>query len=186
MSFPSGILAGRELQCTHSGSSGLTWQEKYRSAFLGLLALLLIASLFLLHRHGPVDERPTSPQPADAVPFPTRDIATDVEAVADRSSATREPASLDLRSASEVFRNSTMLFAIRRAGFYCADVVSTDETTEDVWLAGCSDTIRYIVAVRGAERFDVHPVAYGDAVAPVPERDRSSEPRSLEPRPLRQ
>jgi hypothetical protein len=151
----------------------------------GLVGLLLLASLSLPRQRGPVQEHPDSAHTADADPVPAGNIATEVDAVAERSDA-REPTAIDLSDASETFRNSTLLFAIRRAGFYCADVVSAHESVEGVWLAGCSDLIMYIVALRGAEQFDVHPVPYGDSVAPLPiERDRSLELRPLEPQPLR-
>jgi hypothetical protein len=72
-----------------------------------------------------------------------------------------------LRESSETYRNSTLLFAIRRAGFNCADVIVAHESVEGVWVARCSDVINYIVTLRGNEQFDVHPVPYGDSVAPV-------------------
>jgi hypothetical protein len=161
----------------------------------GLAGVLGLASVFLLHERGPRDARPDGAPPADAVPIPAGNIATEADAVAARSDALREPAAIDLRDASETFRNSTLLFAIRRAGFYCADVISAHESVEGVWVAGCSDVVNYIVTLRGTEQFDVHPVPYGDSVAPFPLREiprdptridpgRSVEPRFLEP-PLR-
>jgi hypothetical protein len=145
----------------------------------GLGALLLVASLSLLRQRAPVEEATDHSPPTDSVRSPTAGVATDGDAVADRSDAPREPASVDLRGASETFRNSTLLIAIRRAGFYCADVISARESVEGVWVAGCSDIIGYIVTLRDSERFDVHPVPYGDSVTPLPiDRDDSVEPRS--------
>jgi hypothetical protein len=117
----------------------------------------------------------------------TQDIAMRSDAVADRSEAVQEATVIELRSASQTFRNSTLVVAIRRAGFYCADVVSAHESADGVWLANCSDMLGYIVTLRAAEQFDVHPVAqYFDGVTPVPvDRDRSLEPRSLPPQLLR-
>ena len=152
----------------------------------GMVGLLLLASLFLLRQRAPTEERPDGVRPANTVPDPAGNVATDGDAVAARIETAREPAAIDLSDASETFRNSTLLFAIRRAGFNCADVVSAHESVEGVWLASCSDVIIYIVTLRGAEQFDVHPVEYRDSVAPVPlDRDRSPDPRSLEPQPLR-
>ena len=93
----------------------------------------------------------------------------------------QEATLIDLRSASQSFRNSTLVIAIRRAGFYCADVVSAHESADGVWLASCSGMLGYIVTLRAAEQFDVHPVAqYFDGVTPIPvDRDRSLEPRLL-------
>jgi hypothetical protein len=160
---------------------------KYWSALTtGLVGLLLLASLTLRQR-GPVEEVPSHAQPAVSVPAATRDIAMRSDAVADRSEAVQEATPIDLRSASQTFRNSTLVVAIRRAGFFCADVVSAHESADGVWLASCSDMLGYIVTLRAAEQFDVHPVAqYFDGVAPVPvDRDRSLEPRSLPPQLLR-
>ena len=157
----------------------------------GLVLVLLLALAFLLRERRPVDERPDSAQPPAAVAIPAGNISTDGDAVAARGDAARDASAFDLRDSSETYRNSTLLFAIRRAGFYCADVISAHESVEGVWVAGCSDVINYIVTLRGTEQFDVHPVPYGDSVAPavIPynesvapiDRDRSIEPRFLEP-----
>jgi hypothetical protein len=159
---------------------------QYWSAFTAaLVGLLLLASLTLLRR-GPVDEVRNHAQPANSVPAATQDIALQSDALADKTDAAQDAMRIDLRSASQSFRNSTLVFAIRRAGFYCADVVSAHESADGVWVASCSDMLGYIVASRAAEQFDVHPVAqYFDGVAPVPiDRDRLLEPRLLEPRSL--
>ena len=165
---------------------------RYWSAFIGLMGLLLLASLSLLRQRGPVEEVvPNHAQPTDSVPAARGDIVTESDAVADQSDAAREPTAIDLRGASQTFRNSTLLFAIRRGGFSCADVISAHESAEGVWVASCSDMLGYIVTLRGAEQFDVHPVSqYFDSLGPAPDdRDRSLvprllEPRSLEPQPL--
>jgi hypothetical protein len=161
----------------------------------GLASVLLLASVFLRHEREPADERVDRAQPVDAVGIPAENVATATDAPAAQSDAVAGPAALDLRDASETFRNSTLLFAIRRAGFYCADVIAAHESVQGVWVAGCSDVVMYIVTLRGTERFDVHPVPYGDSVAPFPirkefrdptrvDRDRPVEPPLLEP-PLR-
>ena len=153
---------------------------------VGLVGLVVLASLSLQRQHASVEDLPGLAQPADGIPVATRAPATEDDAVSDRSDAPRTPTSIDLRSVSQTFRNSTLLFGIRRAGFYCADVVSAYESADGVWLASCSDMLGYIVTLRGGEQFDVQPVAqYFDGVAPVPvDRDRSLEPRLLEPRSL--
>jgi hypothetical protein len=149
--------------------------------------LLLLASVSVLRQRRPVEEQPNLGQPTDSAPAATLEIAAGGDAVANRSDAAREPPWIDLQSVSETFRNSTLVFAIRRAGLYCADVVSAHESAEGVWVASCTDMLGYIVTLRGPEQFDVHPVAqYFDSVAPVPVyRDRLQEPRALEPQPLR-
>ena len=161
---------------------------KYWGAFIaGLMGLLLLVSLTLLRQREVVEEAPNHAQPADRVAAAARDEAMRSEAVADRSDAVQDPAAIDLRSASPTFRNSTLLTAIRRAGFYCADVVSAHESADGVWVASCSDMLGYIVTLSAAERFDVHPVAqYFDSATPVLiDRDRPLEPRPLGPQPLR-
>jgi hypothetical protein len=160
----------------------------YWSAVTAALAgLLLLAALALLRQRGPVEEVPSRTHPADSVPAETRDVAMRSDAVADRSDVAQEATSINLRSASPTFRYGTLVFAIRRAGFFCAEVVSAHESADGVWVASCSDMLGYIVTLRAADQFDVHPVAqYFDGVTPVPvERDRSLEPPSLLRQPLR-
>jgi hypothetical protein len=155
---------------------------------VALLGLLLLASLLLVRQRGPAEQRLDAAQPADAVSLSTRNVVAEDDEITAQSEATREPTAIDLRDETETFRNSTLLFAIRRAGFDCADVVSAHESVEGVWLASCSDVVIYIVTSRGAEQFDVHPVEYRDSAVPFPIRDRdlrSPEPRSIEPQLLR-
>ncbi len=152
-----------------------------------MLGVLVVACVLWLER-GTVEQRQSHPQATEGSATEPPSIATENESVASRSDAAREPTSIDLRDASQTFRNSTLLFAVRRAGFYCADVLSAREGAAGVWLANCSDLIGYIVTLRGPEQFDVHPVAqYFDGLAPIPvDRDRlQQEPRLLEPEPLR-
>jgi hypothetical protein len=162
----------------------LKWPIKYWTAFTaGLVGLLVLASLTLVHQRRPVV--PDHARPADSVPA-TRDIAMRGEAVADRGDAVQQATAIDLRSASETFRNGTLVFAIRRAGFYCADVVSAHESADGLWVASCPDMLGYVVTLHAPGRFDVHPVAqYFDGVTPILiDRDRPLEPRPLAPRPL--
>ena len=161
---------------------------KYWSAFTAaLVVLLMLASLTLPRQGGPVEEAPDHARPIDSLPAATRDLAMQGDAVAHRAEVAQEAPSIDLRSASPTFRNSTLVVAIRRAGFYCADVVSSHESADGVWVASCSDMLGYIVTSRPSAPFDVHPVAqYFDGVTPVPvDRDRPFEPRSREPQPLK-
>ena len=164
----------------------MRWQTKYSSALIGA-ALLLLASLSLLPRSEPTEpRRVASARPTNDIPVAVQSAATERDAVVERNDAAPVPSPIDLRSASETFRNSTLLVAIRRAGFYCADVVSADESADRVWLASCSDMVRYLVTLRGADQYDVHAVAYFDSVAPAPvDRDRSVDPRPPQPESLR-
>ena len=151
----------------------------------GVVGILLLASLFLLRQRGPV-ERSDDARSAEAVPVRAPAVAAGVDVAAERSDVARE-AAIDLLDAPQTFRNSTLLFAVRRAGFYCADVVSAHESADGVWVASCSDMLGYIVTLRGAELFDVHPVAqYFDSVAPAIIDERLIPvPSSPEPQPLR-
>jgi hypothetical protein len=157
-----------------------------RAVVPAVLGLLLLAGLFWLQLRT-VEERPNVAESTDSPYVERPSIPTERDAVADRGDAAGDPASIDLRDAPQTFRNSTLLFAIRRAGFYCADLVSAQESVDGVWAASCSDMLGYVVTLRGAGQFDVHPVAhYFDSVAPVLiERDRPLDPGSLAPQPLR-
>jgi hypothetical protein len=147
---------------------------------------VVLACVFWLPR-GPFEEQPSRAKGADGASVEPSSVIIEADPVEAQTDAAGDPSSIDLRDAPQTFRNSTLLFAIRRAGFYCGDVVSARESTDGVWLASCSDMLGYIVALRGAEQFDVHPVAqYFDGVSPVPvDRGRPLDPGSLEPQPLR-
>jgi len=88
----------------------------------------------------------------------------------DGTTASRlETAAREIRDASPTFRNSTLLIAIRGAGFYCEDVVAAHESVDGVWVASCADKSGYTLGVRDANEFDVLPIRhYFDAVTPAP------------------
>jgi hypothetical protein len=160
-----------------------------RSAIVsGFIGLLLLIAWMALRQRGPLEVTPNGLQPNDTVPAAALSVVTDSDVVADRGDIAGQPTRIALRDESQTFRNSTLLFAIRRAGFYCADVVSAHESAEDVWVASCTDMLGYVVALRGGDRFDVHPVAqYFDSLTPVPvDRDRSLEPMPRDPGPSEQ
>ena len=74
----------------------------------------------------------------------------------------REPG---LREASQSFRHTTFLVAIRHAGFYCDDVIESHESAEDVWVVGCRDLGGYKISVRGMEVVHAEPMPHNvDAV----------------------
>ena len=77
---------------------------------------------------------------------------------------------------SPTFRNSSLLVAIRHAGFYCDDVVAANESADGVWLATCMDRGGYALSVRAANEFDVRPIAhYFDSVFPVFPSERDNQ-----------
>jgi hypothetical protein len=156
------------------------WGRGFAAVVLGGV---LLACVWWLHQPGAVEEPPNRDEATTSPTLQTPSVVSDGDAVADRDDAAREPAMIELRDASQTFRNSTLLIAIRRAGLYCADVVAAYESADGVWLASCSDVISYIVTLRGAEQFDVHAIGYVDSVAPVP--GQSPQRPSIEPEPLR-
>lgn len=58
----------------------------------------------------------------------------------------------------ETVRNSTLLAAIRRAGFYCDDVAGSRETAAGVWVASCKDLGGYRIDADPAGTFRVEPI----------------------------
>jgi hypothetical protein len=154
-------------------------------AVIGAALGIVLACAFWLRRD-PVEELPHRVKATDRPPVETPSVVIEADPVAAQDDVADDPTSIGLRNASQTFRNSTLLFAIRRAGFYCADVTSAYESADGVWLARCADMLGYFVAIRDAERFDVHPVANFDGVSPAPvDRDRPGAPPSVQPQPLR-
>jgi len=89
----------------------------------------------------------------------------------------------ELRAMSETFRNTTLLIAIREAGYLCSEVVSVyggigDSTT---WTAACREMLAYTVRVSHVGDLLVEPtVHHVDAPGPAPVR-REFEPRDSGP-----
>ena len=160
---------------------------RHSAVAAGLVGLSLLACGAWLHQRGLVEEQTNRASATDSPFVQTPTVVVEGGAVAARSDAAPDPAAIDLRDAPQTFRNSTLLFAIRRAGFYCADVVSASESAEGVWVASCSEPIgHYIVGLRGLEQFDVHQVGFVDSVAPaIVDFDRQLKPGSPEPQLLR-
>jgi hypothetical protein len=82
----------------------------------------------------------------------------------------------ELQGASESFRNSTLLIAIRDRGYVCADLTSVAPSGDELggWHVACRDALAYFVAVDATGELVVEPVAHWDGVplrAP-PENDR--------------
>jgi hypothetical protein len=106
--------------------------------------------------------------PAARPPEPLQDSAAPVvgEAAASRSTPPAlvahnpERAKLEeLRAMSETFRNTTLLIAIREAGYLCSEVVSVyggigDSTT---WTVSCREVLAYAVGVNHAGALRVEP-----------------------------
>jgi ABC-type amino acid transport substrate-binding protein len=78
----------------------------------------------------------------------------------------------ELRAMSPTFLASTLLIAIRDAGFVCEDVVNVDQSGPDspVWRAHCRDLKAYLVRVADSGALAVEPTLdQWDAVTPPPQ-----------------
>jgi hypothetical protein len=76
----------------------------------------------------------------------------------------------DLRGASESFRNSTLLIAIRESGFVCNDLMSADQSADSFggWRVACRGALTYFVAVGASGELVVQPVPMGDGLIVSP------------------
>jgi hypothetical protein len=125
----------------------------------------LLAAAYLAVRHGPwtvaSEERS---EPADNWSNPSVVTETVPAAGADPG---MPYAAGQVRAMSPMFRNSTLLIAIRGDGYRCDDVVSATESAEGVWVASCADRLGYTLSVREIDRFDVEPIPhYFDGLEP--------------------
>jgi hypothetical protein len=70
----------------------------------------------------------------------------------------------ELRGASESFRTSTLLIAIRENGFVCSDVMSAEQGSDPLggWHVACRGALTYFVAVGATGELVVEPVPVGD------------------------
>jgi hypothetical protein len=99
-------------------------------------------------------------------------ITPTVQSANDGSEAAADGAAADVRAMSQTFRNDTFLIAIRRAGYYCDEVVSATESADGAWVATCAGKGGYTIGVRAVDRFEVRPVVhYFDGVNRVVRRE---------------
>lgn len=153
---------------------------------IAVSAVLAAAALVLLTR------TPSADLPAVVVPT---EIAADEPPVADLG-ADATPASADsvadakireLEAMSETFRNTTFLIAIRDAGFVCHELLRVYGGVDDSakWMATCSETLAYTVAVGRDGTLRVEPfLQYFDGVAPRGiDRDFDAPPQPAQPLP---
>lgn len=158
------------------GKGGMNASEPkrpYRTLAVGVIGVVLVASAYWIigsdEDAGPTSGREPLLEPVVQSP---RDVP-DAAPVRDDGSAARERAASDVRALSQTFRHSTFLIAIRRAGYYCDEVVSATESAVGGWVASCADKGGYTLSVRTVNSFDVRPIGhYLDGVAPrVVERE---------------
>ncbi|MBN1237841.1 MAG: hypothetical protein JXB36_05030 [Gammaproteobacteria bacterium] len=99
--------------------------------------------------------------------------------------------------APESFRNTSILIAIRNAGFVCEDILAADaamaaartpaeDGEEAAWRVSCAGALVYLVGVDEEGRLEIDPVPYGEGY-PVPLQGEplldqpGQAPRPIEP-----
>ncbi len=127
---------------------------RHRAVTAGALGIAVLASLYWAGRRGPAQGLPDLAESGDRARVQTPTIVADAARVTG-GNPPAERAATELRAMSQSFRNSSLLIAIRGAGFYCDDVVSASESTDGVWLASCADKLGYTLSVQDTDRFDV-------------------------------
>jgi hypothetical protein len=137
---------------------------KKLAGVVAAVAIVLAAKVWLGRDRpvvAPAQAPPSVSAPHDRVP------AAAPEPVPATSPASRKLA--ELRGMSPTFLGSTLLIAIRDAGFVCDDVVGVEQIDPDssAWRARCRDLMAYIVRVTGSGALAVEPTLdYFDAIAP--------------------
>jgi hypothetical protein len=65
---------------------------------------------------------------------------------------------------SETFRNTTLLIAIRDAGYWCDDVVDATQGADDMpaWRVSCAEARAYIVSLGPSGKLRVDPTPYAE------------------------
>lgn len=144
---------------------------------VAVLAVAVLAAIAWMARREPSNVDANRADSADAPAVRTLAAPGELTLAAQAKPA-EELAAADVRAMSATYRNSTLLVAIRHAGFYCDDVVAASESADGVWVASCMDRSGYALNVRAAYQFDVHPIAhYFDSLFPVfpPARDNERQ-----------
>jgi hypothetical protein len=102
-----------------------------------------------------------------------------------RSAAPKADRSANLEEMSQTFRNTSLLIAIRDAGFVCDEVLAADQTGADLWTARCRDLGGYAIDASKPGELVVRPVvSYFDGLVPAPrDLSRSRDPLQIPPQP---
>ena len=136
---------------------------RHRTLIVGVSGVALVAAAYLVSRRGPVPDS-ASVEGSGPIAEPSGLVRS--------GGADVDGAPSEVRAMSQTFRNSTFLIAIRRAGYYCEDVVSATESADGGWVASCGNKGGYMLGVREVDQFDVHPIAqYFDGIDRVVRRD---------------
>ena len=128
---------------------------------LALLAVVAIA-VVVIRRERPA----TATHPRTTRSHGSTPAVAAVPAIPSAGSAA-QAAQESLLASSETFRNTTLLVAIRDAGFLCAEVLSAQQVGDQGsgWRVGCPAALAYSVIVAESGRLTVKPVAQWDGVA---------------------
>jgi hypothetical protein len=83
----------------------------------------------------------------------------------------------ELQGASDSFRNSTLLIAIREGGFVCNDLTSADQSDDPLggWRVACRGALVYFVSVAASGELVAQPVPMGDGLIVSPFESLSPE-----------
>ena len=148
------------------GPSGAVAIRPLAALTVGAIAAV---GLSLLHRgadHG-IETGTDAHAIFDAQPttrLAERDASVTVPATASATTAPALATQAELRGASESFRNSTLLIAIRENGFVCAELAHADQSEDPLggWHVACRGALAYFVAVGESGELVVEPVPVGD------------------------
>jgi hypothetical protein len=150
-----------------------------RAASTFALALATGVVVFSVHRFIVRDEVPTAAvdavtgadaharssgafrRPASAS---SRGDEAGVGEAAARPSATQDRGVAPTPDTPETFRNTSILIAIRDAGFVCSDIIAADGGADDMaaWRVVCDGALVYLVGVEDSGALAVDPVPYAE------------------------
>jgi hypothetical protein len=155
--------------------------SRYANRAIGLVGGLAIVGLLvsadLRGRLGLPPEPSTPAQVADGAGagLGLDDGADGARAANERATAGAAP--LELDALSETFRNTSLLMAIRAAGFVCDEVVAAYSSGARVWTASCRDLSGYKITADASEELQVEPIArYFDPPRGPPPEQRAPRP----------
>lgn len=100
----------------------------------------------------------------------------------------RSAAQEELAAMSESFRNTTLLIAIRDAGYVCPHMFGADAGAQGVaaWRVRCSDAFAYVVGVNESGELEVDPTAYAEGIRSFRVPEKLREPDSTQLNDLRE
>ena len=139
------------------------------------VGVIVAVALSLLYRgadHG-IDRGTDAHALLDAQPttrLAARDAAVAAPATAPATTAPALATQAELRGASESFRNSTLLIAIRENGFLCSELTNAAQSEDPLggWHVACRGALAYFVGVGASGELVVEPVPVGDNLIVLP------------------